>query len=324
MATALKDLELAGVPPADATDDEIAVFALSFNGYEYTGSLAACAAAALCRAPNLAALRCALFFEQRRARFTNIDTSAKMRELVDKIRAAVQAGKAMGETPSANEQLRLLYEARWDEISASIPTASAMSQPFLIKLPATFDSCDIKLAVVGKETHGWWSLWQGSENRSSIGPLRDRYAGFFAGKHRSPFFRGAYRLQAILNPSSAHNSFAWLNVFPADQNRSTPSPAVADRLRELNLLGDELAIVKPDAIVFFTGPHYDYTLRALFPDLTFHQLFPGADALKARRLQGAVAVRTYHPNYLQQSKRFGLLDAIAGWIKQQLDAAGRR
>ncbi len=193
-----------------------------------------------------------------------------------------------------------------------------MSNPFLVKVPAGYDSCDIKLVVVGQETHGWWGLWDGVPDRAKIGDLRSKYEKFERGRHhtRSPFFQGAYRLQELINPTCDRYTFAWLNLFPADQKQDLPSAEVADKLRDLNLLKEELAILEPNAVVFVTGPVYDFTIRKLFPDVTFSDLCPGAKIVQSAALPRG-SVRTYHPNYLRRSKQFAVLDQIAAWIKSE-------
>ena len=68
-------------------------FALSFNGYEYAGSLEACAAIPNGgKASSLSELRCALFFEARRDRHLGgyTDVTPTVRELLRQIKAKVE------------------------------------------------------------------------------------------------------------------------------------------------------------------------------------------------------------------------------------------
>ena len=68
-------------------------FAHSFNGYEYAGSLEACAAIANGgKASSLSELRCALFFEARRDRHSGgyTDVTPTVRELLRQIKAKVE------------------------------------------------------------------------------------------------------------------------------------------------------------------------------------------------------------------------------------------
>ncbi|MEO5721012.1 MAG: hypothetical protein ABIR71_06030 [Chthoniobacterales bacterium] len=301
------NLAPAAIPGPDAGDDEINNFALSFNGYDYWGSMAACAAAAdERRHETIAELRSRLFFEQRRAHWTDTDTSRVMRRLVAMIRAKAALGETKTPTFSRDEKLKALYDAEWDNLAAAIPTDVGMSGPLLVKVPASYEECEIKLAVVGQETHGW-APWDGGHDRAQIDALRQQYEDFERGKHRkkiSPFFEAAYILQDGLNPGGDRYGFAWLNLFCSDQEQRQPAVTLHDQLRDASLLADEIAILEPEAVVFFTGPNYDYTIKRLFLDAELIDLLPGVRIFRAEGLPAAT-LRTYHPGYLRRTRRFG-------------------
>ena len=88
-----KDLELSHVPK---TLRNWGRFALTFDGYEYHGSVRACAKIANRRAPRtLTEYRTCLFFEQRRWRHFGIEPSEKtriyIRSLITGIRNQLKA-----------------------------------------------------------------------------------------------------------------------------------------------------------------------------------------------------------------------------------------
>jgi len=96
-----------------------------------------------------------------------------------------------------------------------------------------------------------------------------------------------------------------------------------ETLRKLSSLRKELEILKPDAVVFFTGPRFDYTLSSLFQTASFRSA--GGDEqylhyLKAFRGSGLI-LRTYHPNYLIQKKRSSIIKEIVTLIKHEFDLA---
>ena len=112
MATAWVDipneaLTVADVPDIMADWPEIAPFALTFDGYEYTGGQRGCAALAewmrddwrdIHQLPaHLSELRAALFYEQRRARWTDTDPRGAdlryIRALVAAIALLVREGE---------------------------------------------------------------------------------------------------------------------------------------------------------------------------------------------------------------------------------------
>lgn len=88
-------MHLDQIPQPDETWDAISRFALSFDGYEYWGSLEACGAIANARRhDSLVDLRTCLFFEQRRYHhFGSAPGASEMeyiRTIVKKIRSAVE------------------------------------------------------------------------------------------------------------------------------------------------------------------------------------------------------------------------------------------
>jgi hypothetical protein len=154
----------------------------------------------------------------------------------------------------------------------------------------------------------------------SIDALRERYRRFKRGEeHKSPFFQAARRLQKQLNPDSDSSAFMWLNLLIADQNKGTPTTEIIEGLRKISFLREEVSILKPHAVVFFTGrartPWYDYTIEQLFEGAKFEDHSPWWSEVRATGLPAKTA-RTYHPKYLRLKKQFGVLDEISAWIKQ--------
>ncbi len=81
----------------------------------------------------------------------------------------------------------------------------------------------------------------------------------------------------------------------------------------------EIRLLSPDVIVFFSGPTYDGALQVAFSDLTFHQF----DSQTATRELAVVrsesltplCLRSFHPSYLQRSKRWSTMLDIARWLE---------
>lgn len=90
------NLQANGIPPSDASWDDIWQFALTFNGYEYWGSFEKCAEVANQeRDATLVDLRTCLFFEFQRWRHYGDEPDEEaepyIRGLVSKIRERVTA-----------------------------------------------------------------------------------------------------------------------------------------------------------------------------------------------------------------------------------------
>jgi hypothetical protein len=221
-----------------------------------------------------------------------------------------------------DEELEQLYRTRWDVLSKAIPHGLKMSNPLLAAVPPDYECSKTRLLIIGKETHGW-GLWDDESHVDRVAWLRDCYRDFGRGrdvrgrKHNSPFFQAASELQRLVNPDSDLFAFTWLNLFICDQNKELPKEPIAEELRKVSFLRDEVSILKPHAVVFFTGPNYDYTIKhkQYFPDTKFLDHPPLWSEVRATGLPSKT-VRTKHPKNLRLRKQFGVLDEIAAWIKQ--------
>ena len=216
-----------------------------------------------------------------------------------------------------DDELDQLYRSKWDVLSKAIPPNCGMSNPLLAAVPSEYEKLKRRLLIIGKETHDW-GLWDERSKTDPIRALRNGYEGFGRGKKwNSPFFQAARRLQKKLNPDSDPSAFMWLNLLICDQNQKTPTPEIIEKLRAISFLREEISILQPHAVVFFTGPVYDYTIkhRQYFPDAEFEPQLPLWSKVRAAGLPAKTA-RTYHPKYLRLKKQFGILDDISAWITQ--------
>jgi len=98
-------LTAAQIPDADGDLSGWVRFAHSFNGYEFAGSLEACAAIANGgKASSLSELRCALFFEARRDRHSGgyTDVTPTVQELLRQIKAKVELQEQTGPSTTSS------------------------------------------------------------------------------------------------------------------------------------------------------------------------------------------------------------------------------
>jgi hypothetical protein len=221
-----------------------------------------------------------------------------------------------------DEQLERLYQANWDSLCKAIPTGSAMSNPLLAAVPHEYETSKKRLLIIGQETHGW-GLWDDrlpADTGRAVAFLRGAYCLFQRGRHHnSAFFRAAAGLQSALNPASDPFGFLWLNLFVCDQGLTTPREPAAESLRQASLLRREIEILRPHAVIFFTGPNYDYTLKheKYFPkaEIKPHSEW-WAEVIAPDTLPRKTA-RTYHPNYPKFKPHVDdALAEIVEWIKQ--------
>jgi hypothetical protein len=99
----------------------------------------------------------------------------------------------------------------------------------------------------------------------------------------------------------------WSNLNPVDVDKRRPYE-IEDQLAQLRLLSAQVTILRPDAVVFLTGPAYDGILNINFPGAVQATV----SALDIRTLCKVShqdlprkTFRTYHPKYLRLSKQYG-------------------
>lgn len=215
-------------------------------------------------------------------------------------------------------ELEQLYRQSWERLNEAIPTGCGMSNPLLATVPKAYEESKVRLLVIGQETHGWWGAWDDVPQNDPIAQLRLNYSQFERGRHHnSPFFQAASKLQTYLNPDSDPFGFMWLNLYICDQNKRLPQEPIAEQVRQVSLLREEIRILKPDAVIFFAGPAYNYAIThgSFFPDARFDTASKLWSKVHSSALPAKTA-RTYHPKYLRLSKQFGVLTEIADWLQE--------
>ncbi|MDI6710309.1 MAG: hypothetical protein QME76_06440 [Bacillota bacterium] len=193
--------------------------------------------------------------------------------------------------------LRKVYDEYLSALGNSLkgidPSRLQLSNPLLIDVPDSYLSSPVKLMIVGQQTFGWWGCFGQGLGNDPVATLLSRYRDFNLGKDyvRSPFWRVAHKLAKGIN-ATGDCAFVWNNLVKVDQGGKRPDPILEDLICGCYpILESEIKILKPDIIVFFTGPYYDSRIQATFSEVQFadvdgfevrklsrliHQCLPGA------------------------------------------------
>ena len=243
------------------------------------------------------------------------------------------------------EELSERYR-QFEQASKRLLDQPEISPPLLLSIPRGWMESACRVMVVGQETRGW-GLNGKYHNRlggpcevcpykesiplegqpkmaQSVDALLHVYEVFkFAetqpATRRSPFWC-AFR---ELNETRREARFIWSNLFRVDFNEQSVLVAPESTQREIReaqrgLLSDEIGILGPLVVVFFTGPRYDHELEAEFPGVRFCPIEGSSSTRKLARLEHARlpydSVRTYHPNYLKKSGNWELIKCVGNFI----------
>ena len=100
-------------------------------------------------------------------------------------------------------------------------------------------------------------------------------------------------------------SYIWNNVVKigaSGRNQNHPQDHIYNiELENFNVLERELEILKPDIILFVSGPNYDSNIEKTLQTIefnTFNSSFTKRQLAKLKFKHFDNIYRTYHPNYL--------------------------
>jgi hypothetical protein len=198
-----------------------------------------------------------------------------------------------------NQQIKLnkLYRKYWKNVTSIINQHPALSGPILIKISEKYINSEIKLMIIGQQTLDWW---QGNIKR-----LLNKYEKFnFAENYySSPFWNVIRKVEKIIR--IAPYSIVRSNLIKCDYKKTRPPYKIENELQKaFPVLEDEIKILKPDMVIFFTGPNYDYNLMEALPGTKLIKMNK-YNSIKLCRIINSNcpyhSYRTYHPNYLRRS-----------------------
>ncbi|MDR2605142.1 MAG: hypothetical protein LBC55_07305 [Desulfovibrio sp.] len=176
-----------------------------------------------------------------------------------------------------------------------------------------------KIAIVGQEPGNWYlAEWEkqiptvadsmGYTEDFLVNALHLEYAP------KNKFFEFIHEYSSNVNGHNANSSqysidsVYWTNIFRLCTQKRDKSRKISDEnvlytqyIDQHQTLTTELAVVKPDIILFLTGPNYDRFIKMIYPDVSFTELSKTYDARKLARLYSKdlpqKTFRTYHPEY---------------------------
>ena len=237
-------------------------------------------------------------------------------------------------------ELNSAYQAFKDRADLPTNLAIRLSAPLLLLVSDRWTEARQRILIVGQETLGWAFdsaspyPWPYPPIRNfadflacgeSIEALTGAYRAFEFSRHqpknhRSPFWSAYRKIRAAVNEpeNGFETSVLWTNLFRMSlDSGSVIKNGNAEEIKlirdsAIDLLRNEISILQPTEIIFFTGPSYDEHLKAQFPGIQFLD-FCQHPARKASVVVHPFlphAWRTYHPAYLSRSRDLHLVDEV--------------
>ncbi|MCK9169758.1 MAG: hypothetical protein M0P01_05025 [Treponema sp.] len=187
---------------------------------------------------------------------------------------------------------------------------------------------DLKIMVFGQETYGWECRKSKDEKDASdyskctdVKDIIANYKWVFSNKDseyatngkscRGVFFQEMRLLTSKVKRLDENKKVAaiWNNVNKLGQDSAGTGQDIYSTITKVyfnKLVEKEIEILKPSVCIFLSGPNYDDIIADVLPDTEWIEQ-QGLDKrqfalLKLNKFPGILALRTYHPRYLYQSK----------------------
>lgn len=218
-----------------------------------------------------------------------------------------------------NAELLSLYKNGLKSLTSSKGFKVQPAYPFMIRVPDDYDE-KVKIMIIGQETNGWPGEMDKEPEKSMQG-----YKRFWIDKESKYSKTGTFhqvlnKFQKMLDKE--RTSCIWNNIIKIgkkDKIGTPPDEMITWQHKWFDITKREVELLKPNVVIFLTGPNYDLFIKKTFGEFTVSK----ATQRKTRQLaklnfldnKEIIAFRTYHPNYLRQS---GLENEILNYLKQEI------
>jgi hypothetical protein len=205
-----------------------------------------------------------------------------------------------------NACLEDIYTSAWQYIKDIRNQSPNLSTPHFVSAFPDYDMAERRVVFVAQETKGWLcdSELVGKDTLSCVTRLMNHYAQFNLGanyKYRATYWNPVHDLYKLSLPNGPECGFVSINALIMDEDASRPTPTNIEKIKQLFLLQKQILALKPDIVIFHTGPDYDDVLKNDFPDIQFDG--DNWYSICKSAFLPQISIRTYHPGYLKRQKR---------------------
>lgn len=222
------------------------------------------------------------------------------------------------------------YQQEWDTLlsnySATLFYDEKPTNPLLLDIPSGYFAADWKVMIFGQETNDWEGLFP---HENGVAHLLKTYSDFYNSNYcYSPydgqFWNGVSKIKKALaeklKDSGKATSVIWNNLIKIGKAKAKGAPSEAILKFEdawFDVISFEISVLKPNIVIFLSGPNYDKYINRIFSDVSFESINERGKRQLARVKSNRLpidSIRTYHPNYLWRNGFYNYLDEIVGAI----------
>ncbi|MGF7141473.1 hypothetical protein [Roseimarinus sediminis] len=215
-----------------------------------------------------------------------------------------------------NKKLKELYVENFRllvpellEFNSKVNKNKKATNPFLLTVPTDYESFQNKIMVFGQETNGWCGeCGDGGAFSNNIDKSLGIYNSFYLDggirKYKGPFWNEFKRIKREIEKRK-NSVFVYNNINKIGKlGRGNLDKINEIQFRKFNIINDEINLLKPDIIIFLTGPNYDFFIKknigafeqTTISDSIFRIVFTS-------KHQNIKCFKTYHPNALYHQKK---------------------
>ena len=229
-----------------------------------------------------------------------------------------------------NEKLHELYKFNYPKLTdlltkknKSLEHKDRATNPLLLKIDKTYANAGLKIMVFGQETNYWHSEKNKGEFHGEIESVLNLYEDFFLSgncfSYGGQFWNGISRFNQLLKEQTGKEiGLVWNNIIKIGKcGKGKPFASIQEiQFENFNVIQKEIEILKPDYLVFFSGPNYDVQIKKAFKSLNKIEIkeFTERQLCELRLTENQSAFRTYHPNYLWRNNINNYLNKITDRI----------
>ncbi len=228
-----------------------------------------------------------------------------------------------------NEKLQAKYKYIWSLLEKTKPNVDgALPTPLFLNVSQTYCDAKYRVMIFGQETHKW-----GNFSEHTLEGLTKQFCEFYNNnvsfsidklQYNVIFFRAFKKIKKLLDDKvgSGNSEVMWNNIVKIGKfdGKNLPSEEIMKWQEPLyeSMIKFEVELLKPDIIIFFTGPRYDQFIEKTFGDIS-HEPIQGykhnqLTFIKSMDLPKN-SIRTYHPGYLNRIGIDKYVEAIVDSIK---------
>ncbi len=232
-----------------------------------------------------------------------------------------------------NELLKNLYSSKWGKINEMLQSfneddpedlENLATHPLLIKTDDEYAKADLKVMFFGQETNEWNGVFEEyADLESVLAVYEDFYLKRGYEQYGKPFWNFIRNLKST--QSTKKIGYIWNNVLKIGKSESgTPQQGLIKyTIDYFNVIPQEIEILKPNVLLFLSGHTYDDHIRKTIGNFSIVPIdgFSTNELciLKFDNITVDLAIRTYHPGYLQRlgERRMNITETIVNLIEKQ-------